>query len=199
MGGVHGYGRVEPEESEPVFHSEWEGRVFGLVTTVRGGFSRRKLEALEPELYLSGYYQRWMIAFERGLIERGLVSEEELEAKTEHFRANPEASPTQVVDPDLTERVREGMYRQRQEGMTPPRPPSFAIGDGVRAKVIEHAGHTRLPAYVQGKRGTVPSSSSKTRAGWFRRGAWAYATTVSSAMLARSGIRIRHVSRASSR
>ena len=155
MGGVPGYGRVESEENEPVFHSEWEGRVFGLVTTVRGGFSRRKLEALEPELYLSGYYQRWMIAFERGLIERGLVSEEELEAKTEHFRANPEASPTQVVDPDLTERVREGMYKQRQEGMTPPRPPSFAIGDGVRAKVIEHAGHTRLPAYVQGKRGTV--------------------------------------------
>ena len=155
MGGVPGYGPVEPEENEPVFHSEWEGRMFGLVTTVRGGFSRRLLEALDPDVYLSGYYQRWMAAFERGLLDRGLVSEEELEAKTDHFRQNPAARPTRVVDPELTGRVREGMYRQRQEHKTPPCPPAFAVGDGVRARYIHHAGHTRLPRYVQGKRGTV--------------------------------------------
>ena len=40
MGGVAGYGGVEPEEDEPVFHNEWEGRVFGFVATVRAGLSR---------------------------------------------------------------------------------------------------------------------------------------------------------------
>ena len=133
MGGVPGYGRVEPEENEPVFHSEWEGRVFGLVTTVRGGFSRKRLEALDPDVYLAGYYQRWMIAFEHGLLERGIVSEQELEAKTEHFRANPDAGATQLVDSQLTERVREGMYRQSQLRKSPPDPPAF-VGWGQRSR-----------------------------------------------------------------
>ena len=48
MGGVPGYGRVEPEADEPVFHHEWEGRIFGLVATVRAGLSRRRLESLDP-------------------------------------------------------------------------------------------------------------------------------------------------------
>ena len=86
MGGVPGYGRVEPEEDEPVFQSEWEGRIFGLVISVKDGLSRPRLESLDPDEYLSGYYRRWMLALERGLIDRGLLSAEELEAKTEYFR-----------------------------------------------------------------------------------------------------------------
>ena len=155
MGGVPGYGPVRPEENEPVFHHEWEGRVFGLVTTVRSGFSRRLLESLEPDDYLSGYYQRWMLALERGLIERGELGADEIEARTRHFRENPAASPARVIDPELTERVRAGMYRQRGARKTPPGPPAFAVGDRVRARRIEHGGHTRLPRYVQGKRGAV--------------------------------------------
>ena len=32
LGGMHGFGRInaEPESVEPVFHAEWERRVFGL-------------------------------------------------------------------------------------------------------------------------------------------------------------------------
>ena len=155
MGGVPGYGRVEPEEDEPVFHGEWEGRIFGLVVSVRDGLSRPRLESLDPDEYLSGYYQRWMLALERGLIERGLLSAEELEARTEYFRKHPGASPTRNVDPALTERVRAGMYRQRQIRKEPAQPPAFEVGDCVRARRIQHGGHTRLPGYVQGKRGVI--------------------------------------------
>ena len=155
MGGVPGYGPVEPEVDEPVFHHEWEGRVFGLATSVRGGLSRRVLEGLDPDDYMSGYYQRWMMALERGLIDRGMLSADELDAKTEHFRGHPGATPTRTIDPALTEHVRAGMYRQRQTHREPARPPAFAVGDQVRARRIEHAGHTRLPRYVQGKRGIV--------------------------------------------
>ena len=155
MGGVPGYGRVEPEEDEPVFHSEWEGRIFGLVISVKDGLSRPRLESLDPNEYLSGYYQRWMIALERGLIERGVLSAEELEAKTNCFRNDPEASPTRNVDPVLTERVHTDMYRQRQHRRTPARPPAFVVGDYVRVRRIQHGGHTRLPGYVQGKRGVI--------------------------------------------
>ena len=155
MGGVPGYGRVEPEADEPVFHSEWEGRVFGLVVAVKDGLSRPRLESLDPDEYLSGYYQRWMFALERGLIARGALSADELEAKTEYFRDHLGASPTRNVDPALAERVRAGMYRQRQIRKEPAQPPAFAVGDGVRARRIRHGGHTRLPGYVQGKRGAI--------------------------------------------
>ena len=155
MGGVRGYGPVEPEENEPVFHDEWEGRVFGLVVSIQGGFKRSNLESLDPEQYLAGYYPRLMGALERGLIERGVLSPEELEARTAHFHDNPEASATRGVDPELTGRVRARMYRQRQLRRQTGRPPAFAVGDPVRTRRIEHGGHTRLPGYAQGRRGTV--------------------------------------------
>ncbi len=155
MGGVRGYGPVEPEENEPVFHDEWEGRVFGLVVSVKGGFSRSTIESLDPDVYLAGYYHRLMAALERGLVERGVLSPEELEAKAEHFLDNPEARPPRVVDPELTERVRADMYRQRQVRRQIGRPPAFAVGDPVRTRRIQHGGHTRLPGYAQGRRGTV--------------------------------------------
>ena len=155
MGGVRGYGPVEPEENEPVFHDEWEGRVFGLIVSVKGGFSRSTIESLDGDVYLAGYYHRLMAALERGLIEQGVLSQEELEAKAEHFLDNPEARPSRVVDPELTERVRADMYRQRQMRRQTGRPPAFAVGDSVRTRRIEHGGHTRLPGYAQGKRGTV--------------------------------------------
>ena len=30
MGGMHGFGKVEPEPDEPVFHAPWEGHCFAL-------------------------------------------------------------------------------------------------------------------------------------------------------------------------
>ena len=30
MGGMHGFGKVEPEQDEPVFHDDWEARTFAL-------------------------------------------------------------------------------------------------------------------------------------------------------------------------
>ena len=30
MGGMHGFGSIEPEPAEPPFHARWEGRVFAM-------------------------------------------------------------------------------------------------------------------------------------------------------------------------
>lgn len=155
MGGVPGYGPVKPEVDEPVFHEEWEGRVFGLVTTVRAGLTRRKLESLDPDEYLAGYYQRWLIAFERGLMDRGVLREDELDAKTEYFRNNPAAIPTRVDDPDQAKRAVERLNRRHRRSEDLVEKPSFAVGDRVRARNIHHRGHTRLPGYVQGKIGAI--------------------------------------------
>ena len=31
MGGMDGFGKVEPEPNEPTFHERWEGRVLAMV------------------------------------------------------------------------------------------------------------------------------------------------------------------------
>src|SRR5260221_322674 len=35
MGGMHGFGRVEPEENEPVFHADWEKTVLTSSGAIR--------------------------------------------------------------------------------------------------------------------------------------------------------------------
>ncbi len=34
MGGMDGFGKVEPEPNEPVFHAEWEARVLAMMLTM---------------------------------------------------------------------------------------------------------------------------------------------------------------------
>ncbi len=88
MGGMDGFGPVEPEADEPVFHAEWERRAFAL--TVAMGFhglwnidmSRYARENREPLGYLEdSYYERWLYGLERLLEENGLVTREEIAAR----------------------------------------------------------------------------------------------------------------------
>jgi hypothetical protein len=88
MGGMDGFGAVEREANEPLFHEEWERRAFAL--TVAMGFyglwnidmSRYARENREPLGYLrDSYYERWLYGLETLLEENGLVSREEIEAR----------------------------------------------------------------------------------------------------------------------
>ena len=81
MGGVHGFGPVEPEPNEPVFHAEWEKRAFALTLAMAMpgqwniDMSRFARENRDPAEYLSmSYYQIWFAALETMLKERALVS-----------------------------------------------------------------------------------------------------------------------------
>ena len=85
MGGMQGFGPVQPEHNEPIFHAEWERQAMGL-TVLMGGSgqwnidqARSTRESLPPPLYLSSsYYQIWIEALERLMLARGLVSVDEL-------------------------------------------------------------------------------------------------------------------------
>src|SRR5260370_34928402 len=85
MGGLDGCGPVRREENGPVFHADWERRVFGIVNTAvsaaQGNIDefRHAIERIPPGQYLaSSYYERWLSAIETLLVERGLVTREEL-------------------------------------------------------------------------------------------------------------------------
>src|SRR4051794_41762388 len=87
MGGMHGFGPVEPEADEPVFHAEWERRAFAL-TLAMGATGEWTLDAARfaredwpAPVYLSRtYYETWLPGLERLLAERSLVSPPEGEA-----------------------------------------------------------------------------------------------------------------------
>jgi hypothetical protein len=71
MGGVHGFGPVEAEPNEPVFHADWEKRAFALTLAMGmpGGWnidmSRFARENRDPAEYLSmSYYQICFVALE---------------------------------------------------------------------------------------------------------------------------------------
>src|SRR5579863_10365478 len=88
MGGMHGFGKVEPEENEPVFHAAWEGRCLALnramgaigAWTIDEG--RAGIEALPPDVYLSSsYYGKWALRLENMVVERGLAGADEIAAE----------------------------------------------------------------------------------------------------------------------
>ncbi len=93
LGGMHGFGPIDPEPNEPVFHADWEKRVFGLFATTAAfaGFSvdefRHAIERLPPAAYLdTSYYEHWMHAFEDILATRGIVTTAELDARVAQLR-----------------------------------------------------------------------------------------------------------------
>jgi nitrile hydratase len=155
MGGMHGFGPVVAEPNEPVFHAEWERRVFAL--TMAMGYavrwtidmSRQAREALHPADYLAkSYYEVWLAGLERLLAERDLVTPEEIAAgralrPRQAVRAVPVASVEKILA--------KGSPYDR-----PARAPArFAIGDRVRAKTMNPPGHTRIPRYARGRIGTI--------------------------------------------
>ena len=164
MGGMHGFGPIEREEHEPVFHEPWEGRVYGMrriLGPLAGG--RPGIENLAPAVYLgSSYYEKWLRATEASLVAKGVLTREELEAKTEVFRHDPDASVPSRKDREMLERVAKATYApqrlHREVGIAP----RFAVGDRVRARNINPPGHTRLPRYVRGRPASSPSIAAST-------------------------------------
>ena len=87
MGGMDGFGKVEPEPNEPVFHHRWEGRVLAMSRAI-GVFrawtidtSRYAIELMAPSIYLTrSYYEKWFLRNQNLLIERGLIDADEVAA-----------------------------------------------------------------------------------------------------------------------
>jgi nitrile hydratase len=145
LGGKQGFGTVANED-EPVFHEPWEKSVFAAVLGVlRGGIAnnsqfRHAMERMDPAHYLTAsYYERWMTGITTLLVERDLVSREDLEARAGGaFPLAPNPEVTDVPDPAA-------------DGDTA----RFAPGDAVVVTKDRPSWHTRCPEYVRGRRGEV--------------------------------------------
>ena len=160
LGGMHGFGAVEMERDEPVFHGEWERRTFAI--TLATGFlgkwnldmSRYAREQMPPAEYLATtYYEHWLFGLEKLLDQHALVRHEELEA-----RLRDAAAPVRPVEGagilaarDVEKTLRTSRTSKADEDVAP----RYKIGDRVITKNVHPLGHTRLPRYARGKRGKV--------------------------------------------
>lgn len=161
VGGMHGFGPIEIDPAEPLFHHPWEKTVFGmrLVVVAEGLFNidefRHAIERIAPAAYLTAsYYERWLVAVATLLGEKGVLPAAELEAKTRALSRSPRPKRPRRSDPELVARmravVRTGRRYTREGGA-----PRFNVGDAVVARNLNPPGHTRLPRYARGKRGVV--------------------------------------------
>jgi nitrile hydratase subunit beta len=145
LGGMQGFGPVEVEPNEPFFRSEWEGRTFGVagVAMMALGLNtamfRHAIERMDPPHYLgSTYFEHWLTAAATLLVEEGVVTREDLEARAETF---PLSRPVSGVPVDVE--------APRSGGL------AFSVGERVRVRDLHFAGHTRCPRYVRNRRGVI--------------------------------------------
>jgi nitrile hydratase beta subunit len=156
MGGMHGFGPVEAEPDEPVFHAEWERRAFALTLAMGmpGGWnidmSRFARENRQPAEYLSmSYYQILFAALETMLKERELVSNDEIVVG---HALNPPRPVKRTLSPgDVAQVLYRGGPTERETNTAA----RFKVSDRVRAKNINPVTHTRLPRYVRSHVGVI--------------------------------------------
>jgi nitrile hydratase len=154
MGGMHGFGPVVPSSEWKPFSADWERRILGIqfATLSAGLFPvdqiRFVTESIPPHRYLaSSYFERWVETVERLLVDRGIVTEQELASG----RAAQPPVPCNVSAEVARAVVASGGSSRAQAG----RLARFRPGDRVRARTTNPAGHTRLPRYVRGREGEV--------------------------------------------
>jgi nitrile hydratase len=146
LGGKQGYGPVRYTHNATAFHSPWEVRANALyVLAVRKGIFnmdeyRHAIERMAPAHYLTAsYYERSLTSLATLLVEKGVITPEELERRAQG--AFPLAGPSAPGRTNVATRER------------------FKPGDRVRVKDDSVPGHIRMPGYIRGKTGVVVSES----------------------------------------
>jgi nitrile hydratase subunit beta len=147
LGGRQGFGEVRYAVDAQVFHEAWEKRVNALygLAVKRGIFNmdeyRHAIERMPPRHYLSAsYYERTLTSLATLLVEKGVVTPEELDRLAQgYFPLSEPSAPGRTNLPGET----------------------FKPGDRVRVKNDFFAGHVRMPGYIRGKPGVVVQESPR--------------------------------------
>jgi nitrile hydratase len=111
--------------------------------------SRFAQEQLSPKDYLNAsYYERWALAMEKNVIERGFVGPDEIAAG--HALRPGKPLPRKLTPEIVNAGLQRSTFFRQPQG-----PALFKKGDRVRTKNIHPKTHTRLPGYARGKIGVI--------------------------------------------
>lgn len=154
LGGQPDHGPVTPEAEDTRFHESWEPAALAIVLAMGAtgswniDMSRAARETL-PNYQRLSYYQIWLAAMEKLMMERGQLLPGEVDAGRMLHPPVPVARVLRAGDVAAT--LARGSPTQRPAAQ----PPLFRVGDRVRTRdhAVDH--HTRLPGYARGKCGTI--------------------------------------------
>jgi len=174
LGGLEGLGPVTFEKR--VFVEPWEKRIFGIHVAMMALSSqlplpatpskfntvwtwadlRKGAESLNPfDYFRFRYYEKWLGGISGYFVQKGYITEAELDARTQQILQNPSTAARQGGDPAIDRRVVTYLIEgdsPKRESATRPR---FAVGDKVFVKNVPSIEHTRLPGYLRDRIGTV--------------------------------------------
>jgi nitrile hydratase beta subunit len=154
IGGRSGFGRVVPEPEGEMFHAIWEPRVHALTIALGAtgswniDMSRSARETLPDYLNLT-YYEIWLHGLEKLLIEKGLVTRDEL------VTGCARRAPVRVGRVLKADQVAALLAKGAPTERAPATPARFRLGQRVRTRRTPAEHHTRLPGYVRGKTGVI--------------------------------------------
>ncbi len=162
LGGKAGLGPVNPAPDEPAFHDEWERRAFaitlaaGLLGQWNLDMSRQARETMEAQRYLaSSYYERWLHGLELLLAEKGLLTAAEVDARLRQPSAQGSVAPTASGQSLQADAVWPALRRGASAKMEDAGGGRFAVDERVVTRIASLSGHTRLPEYLQCRRGII--------------------------------------------
>jgi nitrile hydratase subunit beta len=156
LGGRQGFGKVDADEPEEAFHSDWEARMFAMAFLITApGWTidlwRHSRELIDPADYLlRPYFDQWMQTVAALLVDSGVVSVEELSAGRSLTGDTAFLSPVSEVQAAAFVRGTHSGFARRSNQR-----PLYRVGQGVRAKAMGTPGHTRLPGYARGRAGRI--------------------------------------------
>jgi nitrile hydratase beta subunit len=154
LGGEEGHGRIVSEPEGELFHAPWERQALALTLAIGAvgawnlDMSRSARETL-PEYRSLSYYEIWIRALERLLIEHELVGPDEIAAG--RMLQPPQPGLHVLRAADVPGVLAKGSPTQR----SPRARARFAVGDRVRMRTAQVGHHTRLPGYSRGKIGCI--------------------------------------------
>ena len=156
MGGMQGFGPTQAPKTGSPFAAPWEGKAFalGLLAIRASGTNlhafRHAIERVPPTEYLTSYYGRWLLGAQNLLMDSGIVSAEQVNARAARLSGQDVEEPA-PPEPHKPSMPSGGPGNLRSVDT----PPAFAVGDAVHVRDLDPLGHTRLPRYVRRRTGQV--------------------------------------------
>lgn len=156
VGGMQGFGPINPEPGEAVFHGTWEGRVIALnsamATWGKWNLDRRRYvrELISPADALAmSYYHRWYVGLISNMVDADMVTREEVDSGV------PALGSPKMTPPLRAAGVPAWFAKGSPKLRDVPAVARFRVGQRVRARNINPPTHTRLPRYARGRSGIV--------------------------------------------
>lgn len=176
LGGLEGLDPIALETR--VFVEAWEERIFGIHTAMMAlspqleyleqtpsTFStvwtwadlRKGAESMNPFDYFKfRYYEKWLGGISGYFVEKGYITQEELDDRTKTFLTSSVVKPT-GGDATVDERVRKYLLIGDDPKRERPAPPRFAPGETIKVADPKTVDHTRLPGHLRNKLGIIDS------------------------------------------